>query len=49
MKLLITPIHSVTSCRVVSGRSSVILKKNRSAVTVALIVGGRTPVSVRCS
>ena len=27
----------------------VTLKKNRSAVTVALMVGGRTPVSLMCS
>src|ERR1700675_1061821 len=35
--------------RVVSGRSSVTLKKNRSAVTVALMLCGCKPVSVRCS
>jgi hypothetical protein len=30
-------------------RSTVTLKKNRSAVTVPLMVGGRTPVLVKCS
>jgi hypothetical protein len=32
-----------------SGRSSVTLKKKRSAATAPLMVGGRTPVSVWCS
>lgn len=38
-----------TRWRVVSGRSSVTLKRNRSVVTVALMLGGCAPVSVRCS
>ena len=36
-------------CSMMSGRSSVTLKKNRSAETVALMVGAPTPLAVRCS
>src|SRR5262249_18080541 len=36
-------------CLVRSGRSSVTLKKNRSAATVALIFGVPAPLAVRCS
>src|SRR5258707_4357142 len=36
-------------CLVRSARSSVTLKKNRSAATVALILGVPAPVAVRCS
>jgi hypothetical protein len=32
-----------------SGRSSVTLKKKRSAAIAPLMVGGRTPVAVWCS
>jgi hypothetical protein len=34
---------------VTPGRSSVTEKKKRSAETVLLMVGGRTPASVRCN
>src|SRR4051795_1854441 len=34
---------------VTAGRSTVTEKKNRRAETAALMVGGRTPASVRCS
>jgi hypothetical protein len=42
---------SATNVRglVTSARSTVMEKKNRSAETAPLMVGARTPVSVRCS
>jgi hypothetical protein len=36
-------------CLASSGRSSVTLKKNRSAETVALIFGAPAPLDARCS
>jgi hypothetical protein len=34
------------SCRAISGRSSVTVKKKRNAATEPLMLGGRTPICV---